>query len=214
MKTSAVIAAVAAAALASAQAPPEGTNKVSCAKPNANYCYGGNVIIRCDASAIGTASRCSDNVAGYAPLGGAASCYQSSETAGDAACQKNCVVYAEPSFTLQASECTPSFVASATAAPTTLKTTAATPVGTGVYTTASSVPGNGVVPPPASSAAPAGTGVPPPPPAGGNHSAPTGTNTPVGPTSTSPGTVPTNAAAANRATGALAVVGLIAAYLL
>lgn len=88
MKTSAILF-VAAAALASAQAPPEGTNKVNCAKPNATYCLGGDIILRCDGSSVGTAGRCSDNVAGYPPLGGVAECYQSSETAGDAACQKN-----------------------------------------------------------------------------------------------------------------------------
>lgn len=88
MKTSAVIVAVA-AALVSAQAPPEGTNKVSCAKPNAAYCMGGDIILRCDGNSIGTAGRCSDNVAGYPPAGGVAECYQSSELAGDAACQKN-----------------------------------------------------------------------------------------------------------------------------
>lgn len=87
MKTAAIF--VAAAALASAQAPPEGTNKVSCLKPNANFCYGSDIIIRCDANAIGTAGRCSDNVAGYPPAGGVAECWQSGETTGDAACQKN-----------------------------------------------------------------------------------------------------------------------------
>lgn len=88
MKTSALIVA-AAAALASAQAPPEGTNKVNCAKPNASYCLAGDIIVRCDANAIGTAGRCSDNVAGYPPLGGVAECWQSGPLAGDAACQKN-----------------------------------------------------------------------------------------------------------------------------
>lgn len=87
MKTAAII--LAAAALASAQAPPEGTNKVNCAKPNANYCLSGDIIIRCDANGLGTAGRCSDNVAGYPPLGGVAECWQSSKTSGDAACQKN-----------------------------------------------------------------------------------------------------------------------------
>lgn len=88
MKTSALFV-VAAAALANAQAPPEGTNKITCLKPNANYCYGGDIIVRCDANGLGTAGRCSDNVAGYPPLGGVAECWQSTETSGDAACQKN-----------------------------------------------------------------------------------------------------------------------------
>ncbi|KAL6880826.1 hypothetical protein J3F83DRAFT_5326 [Trichoderma novae-zelandiae] len=244
MKTSAVIVAVA-AALVSAQAPPEGTNKVSCAKPNSAYCLAGDIIIRCDGNSVGTAGRCSDNVAGYPPLGGVAECWESSKLAGDAACQKNCVVYAQPSFTLAASECTPSFTASATAAPTTLESsvtasaTAApstvessvesslaasssvsviysTPNGTvstvTVSTVASSTPAP--APPAQTTPVPVGTGVPPPPPVGGNGTAPSGTNTPVGPTSTGPSTVPTGAAAANRATGALAVMGLVAAYFL
>jgi hypothetical protein len=49
------------------------------------------------------------NLAGQPPLGNhPALCHQSSPTAGDAACEKNCVVYppsGEP-FTLPASECT------------------------------------------------------------------------------------------------------------
>ncbi|KAL7821233.1 hypothetical protein V8C44DRAFT_313934 [Trichoderma aethiopicum] len=220
MKTSAVIVAVA-AALVSAQAPPEGTNKVSCAKPNASYCMGGDIIVRCDGNSVGTAGRCSDNVAGYPPLGGVAECWQSSELAGDAACQKNCVVYAQPSFTLAASECTPSFTASATAAPTTLESSVVV-TSTVVYSTP-----NGTVPtvtvtstqaPPPVQTTPVGTGVPPPPPVGGNGTSPSGTNTPVGPTttggSTGPSTIPTNAAVANHATGALAVMGLVAAYFL
>lgn len=62
---------------------------INCAKANANYCMTGDIILRCDASGMGTRGRCSDNVAGYPPAGGAATCYQSSEEAGDAACQKN-----------------------------------------------------------------------------------------------------------------------------
>ncbi|PNP38918.1 hypothetical protein TGAM01_v205218 [Trichoderma gamsii] len=258
MKTAAII--LAAAALASAQAPPEGTNKVNCAKPNANYCLSGDIIIRCDANGLGTAGRCSDNVAGYPPLGGVAECWQSSKTSGDAACQKNCVVYAQPAaFTLPASQCQPSAVVTATGTgtPTTLETSAVTsapqtsaPAGTDtvVYTTtvvngtvtltvpcttavATSVTGI-VIPPPivpttaASNSTvvippitvvtpPSGTGAPPPPPAGGNQTAPAGSNTPVGPTTTgSTPPVPTGGAVANRATGALVAMGLVAAYLL
>lgn len=223
MKTSAIIVAVT-AALVSAQAPPEGTNKVTCAKPNANYCYGGDIIVRCDANGVGTAGRCSDNVAGYPPLGGVAECWQSTETSGDAACQKNCVVYAQPSsFTLAASQCTPSFTASATSAPaTTLSSAVATGSASAsvIYTTVVNGTVTTTVPcttltgtPTTTPAGPAGTGVPPPPPAN-NGTAPSGTNTPVGPTSSGPSTIPTNAAVANRATGALAVMGLVAAAFL
>ncbi|KAF3069442.1 hypothetical protein Trisim1_002923 [Trichoderma cf. simile WF8] len=237
MKTSAIIVAVT-AALVSAQAPPEGTNKVTCAKPNANYCYGGDIIVRCDANGVGTAGRCSDNVAGYPPLGGVAECWQSTETSGDAACQKNCVVYAQPSsFTLAASQCTPSFTASATSAPaTTLSSAVATGTASAsvIYTTVvngtvtttvpcTTLPGTPTTTPAGppvvittTPAGPVGTGVPPPPPAN-NGTAPTGpsgTNTPVGPTSTGPSTIPTGAAVANRASGALAIMGLVAAAFL
>ncbi|KAM6480401.1 hypothetical protein HDV62DRAFT_110103 [Trichoderma sp. SZMC 28011] len=237
MKTSAIIVAVT-AALVSAQAPPEGTNKVTCAKPNANYCYGGDIIVRCDANGVGTAGRCSDNVAGYPPLGGVAECWQSTETSGDAACQKNCVVYAQPSsFTLAASQCTPSYTASATSAPaTTLSSAVATGTASAsvIYTTVvngtvtttvpcTTLPGTPVTTPAGppvvistTPAGPVGTGVPPPPPAN-NGTAPTGpsgTNTPVGPTSTGPTTIPTGAAVANRASGALAIMGLVAAAFL
>ncbi|KAL6808831.1 hypothetical protein GGI42DRAFT_223243 [Trichoderma sp. SZMC 28013] len=236
MKTSAIIVAVT-AALVSAQAPPEGTNKVTCAKPNANYCYGGDIIVRCDANGVGTAGRCSDNVAGYPPLGGVAECWQSTETSGDAACQKNCVVYAQPSsFTLAAAQCTPSFTASATSAPaTTLSSAVVAPTGSSsasvIYTTVvngtvtTTVPCTTVPVVPSTTPAgpiitttptgPIGTGVPPPPPPPANNGTapggPSGTNTPVGPTSTGPSTIPTNAAVANRATGALAIMGLVAA---
>ncbi|KAH8130569.1 hypothetical protein FP744_10003841 [Trichoderma asperellum] len=233
MRTSAIIVA-AAAALASAQAPPEGTNKVTCAKPNANYCLPGGIIVRCDANAIGTAGRCSDNVAGYPPAGGVAECWQSGPLVGDAACQKNCVVYAQPSsFTLPASQCTPSaVVSSGSGSPTTLATAPQTSApSTIVYTTtvvngtvtltvpcttAEATSATVVVPPPITPTVtpPTGTGAPPPPPAGGNQTAPTGSNTPVGPTTTGPHVVPTNAAGSNRATGALAVMGLVAAYFL
>ncbi|KAL6699151.1 hypothetical protein J3F84DRAFT_365066 [Trichoderma pleuroticola] len=236
MKTSALFVAVT-AALVSAQAPPEGTNKVTCAKPNANYCYGGDIIVRCDANGVGTAGRCSDNVAGYPPLGGVAECWQSTETSGDAACQKNCVVYAQPSsFTLAASQCTPSFTASATSAPaTTLSSSVVGPTDSSsvsvIYTTivngtvtvtvpCSTVPvGPTSTPGPVITTTPTGpigTGIPPPPPPppANNGTAPSGTNTPVGPTSAGPSTIPTNAAVANRATGALAIMGLVAAAFL
>ncbi|KAL7944208.1 hypothetical protein V8C42DRAFT_83473 [Trichoderma barbatum] len=226
MKTSAVLVAVA-AALVSAQAPPEGTNKINCAKPNSNYCLG-DIIVRCDEHSVGTAGRCSANVAGYPPAGGVASCYESAKDAGDAACVKNCVVYAQPSFTLPASQCVPSYTASATAAPEGTSTSIyVQPSGP-----ASSAPGTSTITyvqpsGPASSApgtsttiyvnpgAPHSTGVLPPSGGnGGNGTGPTGTNTPVGPTSAGPSTVPTNAAVANHATGALAIMGLVAAAFL
>lgn len=97
MKTSVV---ALAAAVAVVSAAPNGgidpNTKIDCAKPNANYCMAGDIILRCDANSVGTRGRCSDNVAGYPPAGGVASCWQSSEQAGDAACQKNvsCIILA------------------------------------------------------------------------------------------------------------------------
>ncbi|OAA33804.1 hypothetical protein AAL_01269 [Moelleriella libera RCEF 2490] len=89
---------------------------INCAKPNASYCMAGDIILRCDGNSMGTRGRCSDNVAGYPPAGGSASCYQSSEQAGDAACMKNCVVYAAQSFTLPADKCAAATAAAAAAA--------------------------------------------------------------------------------------------------
>ncbi|KAG5940460.1 hypothetical protein E4U59_002421 [Claviceps monticola] len=90
--------------------PPAGA-LVNCAKPSASYCLGGDGILRCGADSIGIQGRCSDNVAGYPPFGGMASCQESSELAGDAACVKNCVVYAAQPYTLPAHKCIPSYTA-------------------------------------------------------------------------------------------------------
>lgn len=90
MKTAAA-AVILAASLAAAEpqhALPSGA-KINCTKPNATYCMGGDIILRCDANATGTPGRCSDNVSGYPPAGGIAQCWESSRDAGDAACQKN-----------------------------------------------------------------------------------------------------------------------------
>ncbi|KAM3509013.1 hypothetical protein MY11210_006508 [Beauveria gryllotalpidicola] len=112
MKTAAtaVTAAILAAGLVAAEpqhALPSGT-KINCAKPNASYCMGGDIILRCGPDALGEPAHCAASVSGYPPAGGVAECWQSSRDAGDAACQKNCVVYAEDPFTLPADKCTPS----------------------------------------------------------------------------------------------------------
>ncbi|KAG6063925.1 hypothetical protein E4U32_000766 [Claviceps aff. humidiphila group G2b] len=112
MKAAAVVLAISpvvVSAIASG-GPPAGV-PVNCAKANANYCLGGDIILRCDADSVGIQGRCSDNVAGYPPFGGIASCQQSSELAGDGACVKNCVVYAAKPYTLPAHKCTPSHTA-------------------------------------------------------------------------------------------------------
>ena len=89
MKYATVLVAAATVVLAKPQHGLPPGSKIDCAKPNANYCMGGDIILRCDGSAVGTPGRCSDNVAGYPPAGGVAECYESSKEAGDAACQKN-----------------------------------------------------------------------------------------------------------------------------
>ncbi|KAF1731180.1 hypothetical protein CRV24_009259 [Beauveria bassiana] len=95
MKTAAAAAAatvILAAGLVAAEpqhhALPSGT-KINCAKPNASYCMGGDIILRCGPDALGEPARCSANVSGYPPAGGVAECWESSRDAGDAACQKN-----------------------------------------------------------------------------------------------------------------------------
>jgi hypothetical protein len=75
------------AALATPGTP--GDVPINCARANANYCMGADIILRCDSNAIGTPGRCTPNLSGYPPAGGVASCWQSSEEAGDAACEKN-----------------------------------------------------------------------------------------------------------------------------
>ncbi|KAG5967120.1 hypothetical protein E4U58_002285 [Claviceps cyperi] len=112
MKAAAVVLAISpvvVSAIASG-GPPAGV-PVNCAKAKANYCLGGDIILRCDADSVGIQGRCSDNVAGYPPFGGIASCQQSSELAGDAACVKNCIVYASKPYTLPAHKCIPSYTA-------------------------------------------------------------------------------------------------------
>ncbi|GAB0135363.1 hypothetical protein EsDP_00003704 [Epichloe bromicola] len=116
MKTAVVALATSVAVVSAAPGAVLPGAPINCAKANANYCMSGDIILRCDASGMGTRGRCSANVAGYPPAGGAATCYQSSEEAGDAACQKNCVVYAAQPFTLAADKCTPS--ATVTMSPT------------------------------------------------------------------------------------------------
>ncbi|KAG5950147.1 hypothetical protein E4U53_005436 [Claviceps sorghi] len=133
-----LIALAASAALVSASPGGEIPNGVpiNCLKANASYCMAGDILLRCDGKAIGTRSRCSDNVDGYPPRGGLATCYQSSEDAGDAACEKNCVVYAAQPFTLPADKCTPSSTTPQTGHHT---TPAGTPAGTPATTKAKPV---------------------------------------------------------------------------
>jgi len=146
------------------------TGQFDCALANANFCAGDSlgtdIIIRCNNASIGQPGRCTDNLAGQPPLGvNPALCYESSPTAGDAACEKNCILYPEgpgssPSQ-LPASECTAS--GSGGGGNTTATATATASV-TASPSMSMSVPGNGTVIPP-----------------------PTGTGTGVGPTATGGG---------------------------
>lgn len=92
MKTAAATL-VLAAALAAAEpqhALPSGT-KINCAKPNASFCMGGNIILRCDGNALGEQARCNGETAPNvsAVQAGIMECYESSRDAGDAACVNN-----------------------------------------------------------------------------------------------------------------------------
>ncbi|KXH66519.1 hypothetical protein CSAL01_09573 [Colletotrichum salicis] len=113
MKTYATLI-LAASALASAQVTYNATTgQYICSRPNSAFCagdsFGTDIIIRCDANARGQPGRCTNNLAGQFPLGVNPSlCWMSQPYSGDAACEKNCVVYASPSpFQLPPSVCTP-----------------------------------------------------------------------------------------------------------
>lgn len=248
MKT--VAALIFTAALASAQVQyNETTGQYTCAKPGQAYCAGDslatNIIIRCDENAIGHGGNCNDNLAGEPPLGvNFAPCWQTSETSGDAACSKNCIVYGgsgnyNGTFSLPADVCTPSYtatssVASSTAAPTssvttltTIYTQTTTPEGesttiTDVYTETTTYCPESTVTPISSYTTvippPLSTGpsssILPPPSNGTATGTGSATHTPVGPTTTGATTIPTAGAAANRVGAGLAAVGLAAAYFL
>ncbi|KAL1297260.1 hypothetical protein AAFC00_004819 [Neodothiora populina] len=87
------------AALSLAQITVHSDGSYSCAIANAAYCasttLNNNIIIRCT-NGVGQAGNCNDNLAGEYPVGVKwAPCWQSSPTAGDAACSKNGTVYPE-----------------------------------------------------------------------------------------------------------------------
>ncbi|KAK3325665.1 hypothetical protein B0H66DRAFT_599816 [Apodospora peruviana] len=126
MKNSAILAYMTAFASAQVTINPDGT--YTCEKPNLAFCAGDSmktdIIIRCYGTR-GQPGRCGDNLSGEPPVGNTpALCYQTSDTAGDAACEKNCVVYggsgnAAGEFTLPPSLCTPTFTPSSSAASST-----------------------------------------------------------------------------------------------
>jgi hypothetical protein len=227
----------ASAAIASAQITYNGSNIICPANnPNGNFCAGDslgtNIIIRC-VNGVAGPGNCNDNLDGEPPMGlNPTLCYQSSATAGDAACSKNCIVYGATEFTLP--NCVPYYTASSssstasststssspTYSPTTSSTTTST--GTTVITTGSTTLTTTFTTTycPSSSPSATGTGSSPPPPNNGTLSTTTGggsggsaTNTPSSPSSTVSGF--TGAAAATLSPmGLLAGAGLMAAYFL
>lgn len=98
MKTSS-IALLFFAALGQAQVTSFPNGTFLCALPGGAYCAGAslatNIIIRCSAG-HGFPGNCNDNLDSVPPQGfPSALCYQSSATAGDAACEKSGVVYGQ-----------------------------------------------------------------------------------------------------------------------
>ncbi|TKA71595.1 hypothetical protein B0A49_04728 [Cryomyces minteri] len=86
-----------AAAVANSQYVTNVNGTFSCPILNGAYCAGDslvtNIIIRCN-NGVGQPGNCNDNLSGEPPDGvNYAPCYQTSTTAGDAACSKNGTVY-------------------------------------------------------------------------------------------------------------------------
>lgn len=238
---------VASAVLATAQVTLNADGTYTCDKPNVAYCGGNSlstdIIIRCNSTGAGQPGRCSNNLVGYPPVGASpALCYETSPLAGDAACEKNCVVYApSSSFTLPSSLCTPTYTAtsstsstSSTTSPTSSTTSptsttthhSGTTTTTKSYTTTTTATSDcedtttTTVKHPTSTI----TYIHPTHPTssgslGHYNSTTTGFTTKhtsvVGPTGTkpAPGPVSTAGAVVNRAIGGLAVLGAVAAYL-
>ncbi|SLM37901.1 hypothetical protein LPUS_07892 [Lasallia pustulata] len=145
MKTFTLFAALATVVTAQVTFLPNGT--YSCAIANGDYCAGDtlvtNIIIRCT-DGVGQPGNCDDNLAGEPPLGvNYSPCYQSSPTAGDAACSKNGIVYG-PNGTFPV----PGAVSSSSAV--SASATPSTPANatTGPYATGTTGPGSTLTPSP------------------------------------------------------------------
>ncbi|KAF4626778.1 hypothetical protein G7Y89_g11382 [Cudoniella acicularis] len=131
MKYTAIL--VAAAAVASAQFTIGPTGAITCTEnPNGSYCVGdslvGTFIVQCS-NGVGTAGNCIDLTASKPPINQYyGPCYQSSPTAGDAVCSKDCIGYgAYGSFPLPASAgCVPLSSTSSSSGPTSTPTSYAT----------------------------------------------------------------------------------------
>ncbi|TVY81431.1 hypothetical protein LSUE1_G001776 [Lachnellula suecica] len=129
--TTAILAA--SAAVANGQSPitigPNGVITCTGPNPNGNYCVspslGSPIIIRCT-DGVGEAANCSDNLAGEPPFEVTyGECYETAFDAGDASCEKNCVVYPDngASFTIPAAICTPQVLTSSSSATSTSSAT-------------------------------------------------------------------------------------------
>jgi hypothetical protein len=219
----------ASAALASAQITYNGSQIICPANlPNGTFCagesLGTNIIIRC-VNGVAGPGNCNDNLDGEPPVGNfPTTCWQTSNTTGDAACAKNCIVYCgsggcAKDFTLP--NCTPFYTASSSSStasstssyPTSPTSSTTTSTGTTTITTDSTTETETFT----TTYCPSSTGTPPPPPTNGTTtSSTTGqgspTKTPTGPSSTSSGF--TGGATGLSPMGALAGAGLLAAYFL
>ncbi|KAH8881568.1 hypothetical protein GQ53DRAFT_848135 [Thozetella sp. PMI_491] len=197
-------------------------NTYTCGKPNVAYCAGDSlktdIIVRCDNKGHGQPGRCGDNLAGQPPVGNTPSlCVQSDEIVGDAACEKNCVVYAASAWTLPTDECTPTFTASSTASASG-STSYSHPIGSLTSTSAPEGTTTDIITTPSDTviiSTPIGT-ISSRPVGNGSvvtiTSAVGATRTPSGPASST--TAPPNGAPLNQAGMGLAALGVLAAYLI
>ncbi|KAH8818013.1 hypothetical protein F5882DRAFT_388043 [Hyaloscypha sp. PMI_1271] len=248
MLVQALLLAASAATLASAQITSNGSQIVCPANmPNGTFCagesLGTNIIIRC-VNGVAGPGNCNDNLVGEPPIGNFPStCWQTSNSSGDAACAKNCVVYCSSGgcakdFTLP--DCTPFFTASSSSStasstssyptsPTSPTSSSASSYQT--YPTSSTITSTGTTTITTGSTTetktftttycptPTGTGTPPPPPSNGtttSSSSPGGGESPTK-TPTGPSSTAsgfTGGAAGLTPMGALAGAGLLAAYFL
>jgi len=221
----------ASAAIASAQITYNGSEIICPADlPNGTFCAGDslstNIIIRCVNGKAGPGN-CNDNLDGEPPVGDfSTTCWQTSNTSGDAACAKNCIVYCgsggcAKDFTLP--NCTPFYTAtSSSSAPSSTTSSLTTSTATTTVTANSTTETLTTT----TTYCPSSTGTPPPPPNNGTTGT-TGTtgitsyttsgsptNKPTGPTSTSAAFTGAATAFQPMIGGALAGAGLVAAYFL
>lgn len=225
----------ASAALASAQITINGST-FTCPSDNLNgdFCAGEslltNIIVRCN-NGVGQPGNCNDNLDGEPPVGDTPTlCWQTSDTSGDAACVKNCVVYCgsggctNGTWTLPASLCTPTYTAStssSTASSTSSSTTGSSSSYTTFTYTTTCTTGSTTTTETLTTTIPCSSSstYSPPPNNGTTTTATTtgsATNTPTGPTTSSSSAAFTGAAAGYHPAvgGTLAGLGLAVAYFL